>query len=92
MEAGDSSAGNELTQASRPVLEELVTVQPTSNERIVGNHSNASIAEELSVDEDFYSCRTTISTDDFNGIYAADSEDNVHQVSSASISEIPESS
>ena len=41
----------------------------------MGNCSNASIAEELSVDEDFYSCKTTISTYDFNGTYAADSED-----------------
>ena len=58
----------------------------------MGNSSNASIAEELSVDEDFYSCKTTISTDDFNGTYAADSEDDRHRASSASISEIPESS
>ena len=50
----------------------------------MGNRSNASIAEELSVDEDFYSCKTTISTYDFNGIYAADSEDDVHEVSTAS--------
>ena len=58
----------------------------------MGNRSNASIAEELSVDEDFYSCKTTISTYDFNGIYAADSEDDRHRASSASISEIPVSS
>ena len=44
------------------------------------------------MDEDFYSCKTTISTYDFNGIYAADSEDDRHRASSASISEIPESS
>ena len=42
------------------------------------------------MDEDFYSCKTTISTDDFNGTYAADSEDDRHRASSASISEIPE--
>ena len=59
---------------------------------MVGNRSNASIAEELSVDEDFYSCKTTISTYDLNGIYAADSEDDRHRASSDSISEIPESS
>ena len=44
------------------------------------------------MDEDFYSCKTTISTYDFNGIYAADSEDDRHRASSASICEIPESS
>ena len=58
----------------------------------MGNSSNASIAEELTVDEDFYSCKTTISTYDFNGIYAADSEDDVHQARSASVTEMPESS
>ena len=44
------------------------------------------------MDEDFYSCKTTISTYDFNGNYAADSEDDRHRASSASIRETPESS
>ena len=44
------------------------------------------------MDEDFYSCKTTLSTYDFNGTYVADSEDDRHRASSASISEIPESS
>ena len=48
----------------------------------MGNRSNiASIAEELSVDEDFYSCKTTISTDDLDGLYVID-EDDEHQAQS----------
>ena len=44
------------------------------------------------MDEDLYSCKTTSGTYDFNGIYVANSEDDRHRASSASISEIPESS
>ena len=91
-----SSAGEhhqEQTIIVGDYLEEnRLTALPNENIGDRGSCSDTIMAEECSVDEDFYSCKTTISTYDFNGIYADDSEDDRHRASSASVCEIPESS
>ena len=67
-----------------------------------GPRFNLSPAEDDSIGEDFYSCKTTISVDDLDGqspqyeaaldgLYVSDEEDDGHQAAITSTGETPES-